>query len=55
MGHWCVMAVSSPMCHNFLTLNMDTPEVVLIGNDSQCPVYARVLLRLTKVDLAGTL
>lgn len=50
MGHQCLMAVSSWMGPNFLTLNMDKPEVVLIGNDSMYPVCASVLLRLTKVD-----
>lgn len=50
MGHWYLMAISSAMCHNFLTLSMDKPEVVLIGNDSLYPACAHVLLGLTKVD-----
>jgi hypothetical protein len=50
MGHWCLMAVSLRMRHNFLTLNMDKLEVELTGNDSQHPACACVLLRLTKVD-----
>ena len=49
-GHWCLMAVSSRMCRNFLTLSMDKPEVVLIWNDSCYPACAYALLKLTKVD-----
>lgn len=50
IGHWCLMAVSSRMCRNFLTLSLDKAEVVLIWNDSFYPACACVLLKLTKVD-----